>query len=74
MRLFVKKHYIKVAEILRETDPDNKENQDFMESFTEHYGKEKQHNRIIREFSQAFQADCYDKFDLNKFQKACYKK
>ena len=72
MRLFVKKHYIKVAEILKNCEP--KPGTPGTETFDEFYWKKQTHNLIIREFSQAFQADCYDKFDLNKFQKACYKK
>ena len=62
MRYWTKKHYIKVAEILKELDP-GKFTLDTV-----------YHTRVVKEFSLTFQSDAYDKFDLNKFQKACYKK
>ena len=62
MRQFVKKHYVKVAEILRELDPGK-----FVPNTVFH-------SRVVEKFSRAFESDCPNKFDLNKFQKACYKK
>ena len=69
MRYWTKKHYVKVAEILKALQPECPDGI----SFNNWCGQKSLHNKIIREFSQAFQADAYDKFDLNKFQKECYK-
>ena len=68
MRLFVKKHYIKVAEILRGLDPGK-----FIPDDVNYNRLTIFHSRVVKEFSQVFQADAYDQFDLNKFQQACYK-
>jgi len=68
MRIFTRKHYIKVAKILKACEPIK----DFSsgETFNHLCGKVNEYNTVVKEFSQAFQADS-DKFDLNKFQKAC---